>query len=262
MNSNYNRDFENPYFENENRTEPGRSFTFGAMDAAHETLSSYTASTFLWMALGLFVTFAVSFGLAVSGMLERLLMGGAFTVLLIAATIGELALVVILGSMIRKLSVGSARAMFLGYAALTGFTFSMYFYIFDFSILIFSFGAAALLFVGMAVASRVFNLELTSIRPYLFAGLIALLIFGLIGMFTSLGVFEIAVSYLGVAVFLGYTAYDTTKIRDNYYYYSRIGDSDMLAKTSVYSALQLYLDFINLFIYILRILSRNSGRRR
>jgi drug/metabolite transporter (DMT)-like permease len=96
---------------------------------------------------------------------------------MLGCTIAELALVVILGMRIRKLSVGAARAMFLGYAALTGVTFSLYFYMFDLTILIFAFGATALLFAGMAIAAKVFNLELSSIRPYLFAGLIALLIF-------------------------------------------------------------------------------------
>ncbi len=266
MNNDYNREFENPYYESDmNGSQPSRSFNYGsmgAMNAATETLGSYMAKTFMWMAAGLLVTFVVSLGLAVSGVMYNLLMSGSFTFLLIGCTIAELVLVVMLGVRIRKLSVGAARAMFLGYAALTGVTFSLYFYVFDLSILVFAFGATAVLFAGMAIAAKVFNLELSSIRPYLFAGLIALIIFGIVGMFTSLGAFEIIFCYLGVAIFLGYTAYDTTKIRDNYYYYTNIGDGSMLAKASVFSALQLYLDFVNLFLYIIRILARNGGRSR
>ena len=261
MNDNYNRDFENPYYENEmNGTRAGYS-GYGVMGAS-ESLGSYIAKTFLWMAAGLLITFAVAMGLAVSGVMYSLVMSGAFMAVLIGCTIAELAVVIILGLKVRTLSVGAARTMFLAYAALTGVTFSLYFFMFDLRILVFAFGATALLFAGMAIAARVFDMRLDTIRPYLFAGLIALLIFGIVRIFLRIDILDLAFCYLGVAIFLGYTAYDTTKIRDNYYYYTNVGDGSMLAKASIFSALQLYLDFVNLFLYILRILARNGGRSR
>jgi FtsH-binding integral membrane protein len=267
MNNDYNRDYENPYYENETNQ---NSYNYGTggynamagMGAATESLSSYIAKTFMWMALGLLVTFGVSMGLALSGFMNRLMMSGALSIVLIVCTVAQLAVVAVMGIRVRQLSVGSARGMFLAYAAPTGVTFSLYFYMFDLRILVFAFAATAILFAGMAIAARVFNMQLDTIRPYLFAGLIALLIFGIVRIFLRIDILDLAFCYLGVAIFLGYTAYDTTKIRDNYYYYTNSGDGTMLAKASIFSALQLYLDFVNLFLYILRILSRNSGSSR
>ena len=84
------------------------------------------------------------------------------------------------------------------------------------------------------------------------------LIFGVVEMvfvFLNLGSFETVLCYAGIVVFLGFTAYDTTKIRDNYQIFS--ADPELLQKASVFSALQLYLDFINLFLYIIRLMNRN-----
>ena len=82
-----------------------------------------------------------------------------------------------------------------------------------------------------------------------------LILFGLLSMFLNLGSFETVLCYAGIVVFLGFTAYDTTKIRDNYQIFS--ADPELLQKASVFSALQLYLDFINLFLYIIRLMNRN-----
>ena len=217
---------------------------YGGYTAPALSLSSYIARTYGWMALGLLVTFA----------------GGRLALIFI--TIAELGVVVFLSARIHKMSVGAARALFLVYAALTGLTFSMYFLIFDLTILIYAFAATAVLFGGMAAASLIFKMELDSIRPLLFGGLIMLIIVGVLGMFLNLGAFNIMICYLGIAIFLGYTAYDTAKIRQNYEYYCQMGDSVILEKASIFSALQLYLDFVNLFLYILRLLSSNRGSRK
>lgn len=234
---------------------------YGGYAAPALSLSSYIARTYGWMALGLLVTFAVALGAYISGAVVNIFMtGGRFALILI--TIAELGVVVFLSARIHKMSVGMARTLFLVYAALTGLTFSMYFLLFDLTILIYAFGATAVLFGGMAAASLIFRMELDSIRPLLFGGLIMLIIVGVLGMFLNLGAFNIMICYLGIAIFLGYTAYDTAKIRQNYEYYSRMGDSVVLEKASIFSALQLYLDFVNLFLYILRLLSNSRGSRK
>lgn len=233
---------------------------YAGYNAPSISLSSYIARTYGWMALGLLVTFIVAIGMAVSGMVYNMLAAGG-TIALVLVTIAELGVVIFLSARIHKMSVGTARALFLVYAALTGVTFSMYFLIFDLSIMIYAFGATAILFGGMAAASLFFKMELDSIRPLLFGGLIMLIVFGILGLFLNLGAFNILICYLGIAIFLGYTAYDTAKIRQNYEYYSALGDGTVLEKASIFSALQLYLDFVNLFLYILRLLSNNRSSR-
>lgn len=222
------------------------------------SLSRYTAMTYLWMAAGLFLTFAISFGLYRSGIMYSLISSGLLLPLMIAATIAELALVFILSARITKMSIGGARVMFFAYAAVNGLTLSLYFVRFNVTILVFAFAATAVLFALMAGASLIFNLQLDSIRPVLFFGLLGLIIFGILGMFLNLGVLNIALCYVGIAVFMGYTAYDTAKIKNLYAVYSG-RDTAMLQKASIFAALQLYLDFINLLLYIVRLFGgRNS----
>ena len=222
--------------------------------AAAESLSTYIGKTFLWMFGGLLVTFIVAMGMISSGLTIRMLKSGG-TAVLIGVTIAELAVVIFMTARVRKLSPTGAAVCFMLYAALTGVTFSLYFLIFDLNVLIYAFGATALFFGGMAAMSLIFKMELGTLRPYLFGGLIFLILFGILSMIFNLGAFNTLVCYIGIALFLAYTAYDTAKIRNNYYYYQ--GNAELLKKASIFSALELYLDFINLFLYILRLLSRN-----
>ena len=92
----------------------------------------------------------------------------------------------------------------------------MYFLIFGVVEMVFVFAATALFFGMMAGVSLIFKLDLSGIRPLLVGGLLFLILFGLLSMFLNLGSFETVLCYAGIVVFLGFTAYDTTKIRDNY----------------------------------------------
>ena len=91
----------------------------------------------------------------------------------------------------------------------------------------------------------------------LFCGLIAMLIISVLGMFIGFGMFEIVVCGLGILLFLAITAYDTQRIKA--YYTEFAGDPEMAHKASIYGALNLYLDFINLFLYIIRLLGKRSN---
>lgn len=218
----------------------------------HETLGQYVAKTYLWMFAGLFVTFGIALAGYVTGAILYVFQVPYAT---LALTGLELLTVIWLSARIHKLSVGAARGLFLFYAALNGVVFSMYFLIFGVVEMVFVFAATALFFGMMAGVSLIFKLDLSGIRPLLVGGLLFLILFGLLSMFLNLGSFETVLCYAGIVVFLGFTAYDTTKIRDNYQIFS--ADPELLQKASVFSALQLYLDFINLFLYIIRLMNRN-----
>ncbi len=128
--------------------------------------------------------------------------------------------------------------------------FSAYFLLFDLANLIVIFGLTALFFGGFALYGRFTKVDLSGLRPLLVGGLIFLIIAGLLSLFINLSAFERTICMVGILVFLCFTAYDTQKIKSNYQYFS--GDAAMLQKASIFSALQLYLDFINLFLYLLR----------
>ena len=161
---------------------------------------------------------------------------------------------VALASRLHSMSVGSARGLFFLYAAVNGLVFSSYLWLYNMGDVLMAFGAAALYFGVMAAYGYLTKRDLTSWRTPLMVGLIVLLAVSVIGMFFMSGS-SILFSVLGIVIFSCYTAYDTQKIKALYFAYA--GNEAMAKKASIYAALQLYLDFINLFLYLLRIFGRN-----
>lgn len=221
--------------------------------AGGETIGQYTARTFLWMVLGLMVTFGVAIVSWMSGVWYLALQ--AHWVLLIATLVMSFTM----AARIERMRVGTAVAIFIAFSVLFGMTLSVYLVVFEFMSLVLAFAATAVYFGALAAYGYFTKRDLSGIRTILFSGLIFLIVFGLLSMFIpGLNAMDRVVCLIGIAVFLAYTAYDTQKIRAFYHYYA--GFPDMLAKASIFSALQLYLDFLNLFLYLLRFLgNRKNG---
>ena len=108
----------------------------------------------------------------------------------------------------------------------------------------------------MAAAGLITKRDVSGFAPLILFGLLALLLMGAVNLFLGLEGFETAICFIGVAIFLGVTTYDSKKVKD--YYHAFEGDAEMLEKVSIYSALNLYLDFINLFLYLLRLLGKRK----
>lgn len=218
-----------------------------------EPVGLYTAKTFGWMFLGLLVTFLVSVTGYVTGtILYVFQIPQVFFVLGIA----EIAVVLFLSARINKLSVGMARGLFLLYAVLNGVVFSAYFLMFNLVDLVLVFAATSAFFGIMAVIGYVTKADLSKLRNFLMAGLVFLMVFWLLGMFINLGQFEMMACTVGIFIFLVFTAYDTQKIKAYHQAYG--ADAAMAKKASIFAALQLYLDFVNLFLYLLRVLGRRK----
>ena len=219
------------------------------------TLGQYTAKTFLWMMLGLLVTFgvaAIGYATDLTWVLYRDV-PGLQLILLVVTLILSITMV----SRIERMSVTSAVVLFVAFSALFGLTLSLYMYVFQMTSFILIFLLTALYFGALAAYGYLTKADLSRLGPILFSGLIFLIIFGLLSMFIpGLAAMDRAVCLIGIVVFLGYTAYDTQRIQAFYSYYS--GYPDMLEKASIFSALQLYLDFINLFLYLLRFMGRRK----
>lgn len=221
------------------------------------SLNQYVTRTFGWMFLGLTVTFALGALLAFTGAVYALF---SIPYILMVLMVAELAVVFVMSFGILKRSVGVTRGLFFVYSALNGVVFSVYFAAFEMANMIAIFGLTALFFGAFALYGHFTRTDLSRLRPLLVGGLIFLILVGLLSMFLDLSGMERLVCMVGIAIFLVFTAYDTQKIQANYNYF--YGDAAMLEKASVFSALQLYLDFINLFLYLFRFLGRNSGRGR
>lgn len=221
-----------------------------------ETLGRYTTQAFLWMALGLLVTFGISIIGYITLLPIYILLVHEYAIFVITGL--ELVVVLVLSAKLHSLPVWAARTLFLVYAVLNGVVFSTYFFLFDVLSLTLAFGAAALYFGVMAAVGYFAKVDFSRIRNLLLGGLIFLIVFSLLSMFIpALSVFDKVACLIGIVIFMLYTAYDTQKIKAFYYGYQ--GDDAMLAKASIFSALQLYLDFINLFLYILRFLGKRKN---
>lgn len=216
-----------------------------------ETLSSYTAKTFLWMVLGLMLTFTVAVACWLTGAVYYV--ADLHLVILIAT----LVLSVTMASRIEAMSVGAAQAIFVAFSVLFGLTMSVYLLIFKLTSMIFVFLLTAVYFAALSAYGRLTHNDLAGLRPILLSGLIFLILFAVGSLFIpGLTAFDRIACLGGIILFLSYTAYDTQRIRDFYYYYA--GYPDMLDKAAIFSALQLYMDFLNLFVYLLRFF----GKRR
>ena len=190
------------------------------------TLSEFMSKTFGWMFAGLLVTFLVGIGAVTTGLIYPLITSGLF----ILTSIAELVLVFVLSARVQTLQPSTATGIFFAYAVLNGLNLSSIFLAYDFGSLILAFLVGAVYFGVMAVYGNVTNRDLTGWGPKLMGGLL---------------------------IFMGLTAYDTQMLK---YYYSYFGgDAAMLHKSSIIGALNLYLDFINIFLYILRMLGRRSN---
>lgn len=202
---------------------------------------------FLWMFLGLLVTFATGYYVAISpNILEKIFSVGGYILLAVI----ELGLVIFLSARITKLSPTSARIMFLLYSFVSGLTFSTIFVAYQISAIIYIFLIAAVIFGIFGLIGYCTNLDLTKMNTYLLIGIIGILICSIINVFVGNGTFEIIISSISIIIFLGFTAYDVQKIKE----LSNYIDEDNLA---IYGALQLYLDFINIFLDLLRLFGNN-----
>lgn len=224
-----------------------------------ETLGKYTAKTFGLMFLGLMVTFGIAFYLSntVSGWILMYRALTAVPYLHMIILVAELVVVIAMSAMLQKMSPTMAAVCFFIYAVLTGLTFGIIFTAYDVGTLALIFGFTALYFGGMAVFGFVTKVDLSRIRNLLLGGLIALIVVNLLMLFIpGLQVLDRVLCTIGVVIFLAYTAYDTQKLKA--YYYGFQGDDAMLKKASIISALELYLDFINLFLYLLRLFGKSN----
>ena len=222
------------------------------------TLSEFMSKSFGWMFAGLLVTFGVGSGAVASGLMFPIINSGLF----IFTSIAELVMVFVLSARVQKLQPSTATALFFGYAVLNGINLSSIFLVYDYGTLILAFLVGAVYFGVMAVYGNVTDRDLTGWGPKLMGGLVALIVCALVGSLLSMfglnfGIADLLLCAVGLLIFMGLTAYDTQMLK---YYYSYFGgDAAMLHKASIIGALNLYLDFINIFLYIVRMLGRRNN---
>ena len=217
------------------------------------SLSQHLTHTFLWMTAGLAVTAIVAFLTLFSGLWMTMY---SFSLAPLVLLVAQLGVVIFLTGKLAKMQPSTAKLLFLAYSALTGITFSILPLAYGFGTMFIAFGFTALMFGSMAVIGMTTKKDLSGLGPILMAGLITMIVITIVGWFINLDAISMVMNYIMIGIFLGLTAYDMQKMRAMYY--ACESEPAMLDKISIYSALDLYLDFINIFLYVLRILGRSQ----
>ena len=213
--------------------------------------------TYIWMLVGLVLTAVVSHFTISSNILMNMLEQGNVGILY-GALIAEFVLVIALSWAISRLSPTIAALLFLVYAGLNGFTLSIFGLVYTGESIALAFVTTAAVFGVMSVFAFTTNVDLLQYRSYVTIGIIGLVIAMVVNMFLRSGPFETIISLFGVLLFTALTAYDTQKLKYMAASPEFQSNGDMVARYSIYGALQLYLDFINLFIFLLRLLGKRN----
>lgn len=216
-------------------------------------LNTYISKVFGTMFLGLLVTALAALFTVSSPAMFKLIYGSPFMFVLIIA---ELVIVFSLSARVTKMSYSSALLMFYAYAVINGITLASVFVVYELGTIYTAFFTAAISFGVMAVYGMVTKKDLTRVGSVMLMLLIGVLVASLINMFVRSQGFDLIISFVAVALFVGLVAFDTQKLKS--YYYMSANDYQMQRKIGIIGALSLYLDFINIFLYLLRIF----GNRR
>jgi len=214
-------------------------------------VNNYIRSVYNWMAIGLAITGFLAYYVSGNESIRNLVLGNSmvFIVLILA----ELGLVFAIAGMINKMSAGTATALFVLYSALNGLTLSFIFLVYTTASIGRTFFICAGTFIACSVYGWTTKRDLTSFGGFLMMGLFGIIIATVVNIFLRSDVVTMAVTYLGVFIFVGLTAYDTQKIKNMALTQPDGLDGQVVRKGAILGALSLYLDFINLFLMLLRI---------
>ena len=216
--------------------------------------SNFISKVFLWMSLGLFLSAAASFWLLAQPVLLKTILTNGW--ILIGIIVAELALVIWLSSAVMRLSVGTATMLFLVYSFLNGITLTPIFLIYTAASVGSTFAITAGTFLFFSVYGLTTKKDLTTLGSLAMMGVIGIIIASVVNIFMKSPALMWVITFVGIAVFLGLIAYDTQKLKAMHA--MGFENEAMGKKLAIMGALALYLDFINLFILLLRIF----GKRR
>jgi FtsH-binding integral membrane protein len=204
-----------------------------------------------FMAIALVISGIVAFVVASSPALMQAIFGTPLAFVVMLAPLG---FVIFFSVKMNSLSAAKAKTYLYIYSALMGLSLSTILIAYTGASVARTFFVTASTFGAMSIYGYTTKKDLTAIGSFLIMGLIGLIIASLVNLFMKSSALDFAVSLIGVVIFIGLTAYDTQRIKQNYYAMGAAGNSEATSKLAVIGALSLYMDFINLFIMMLRFL--------
>ena len=219
-------------------------------------VNDFVRSVYNWMCIGLALTGFLAYIVSTSPTMLQLVFGNPMV--FYGLIIGELVMVFALAGWVDRMSPATATALFVGYSALNGITLSVIFLAYAQASIVSTFFVCSATFAACSVYGWTTKKDLTSWGGFLTMGLIGIVIASLVNLFIRSNAMTMIISYIGVIVFVGLTAYDTQKIKTLALTQPDGVDGSVTRRLAIHGALTLYLDFINLFLMMLRIL---GGRR-
>ena len=225
-----------------------------AQSGVSSVVSAYMRQVYQWMTAGLALTTVVAYGVANSPAIRDAILGNSMVMILLI--VAQFCLVIALSAAIHKMSAGAATALFLLYSALTGAMLSSIFVVYPIASIANAFLVTTGTFLAMSVYGATTKRDLTGMGNFLFMGLIGIVIAMVVNIFLKSTMMDFIISCLGVLIFTGLTAYDTQKLR-RFGEGAPLEDGTAVRRGAIMGALTLYLDFINLFLMLLRLFGGN-----
>jgi len=238
-----------------NRFDPRMTATQGAAPVAGESvafdagLRSYMLSVYNYMASGVLLTGIVAMLFARSGAAEAILGGPGLLKYVIM--LAPLAFVMVLSFGINRLSTGTAQLLFWAFATVMGLSMASIFLVYTGTSIALTFFATSAAFLSLSLYGYTTKRDLSGFGTFLIMGVVGLIVASLLNLWFQSPVMQLAISAIGVLIFAGLTAYDTQRIKSMYAY---VAGTDMVGKTVIMGALSLYLDFVNMFTFLLSFL--------
>ena len=221
-----------------------------SVDSVAAEQQRFMVRVYNWMTAGLAITGFMAFYVSNNETIMGIIFGNPF--MPIVLMIVQIGLVFWLASRVMQMSVSQATGVFMLYAGLTGITFSFIFVVYTSASITSTFLVTAGTFGAMSLYGYTTKKDLTSWGSFLFMGLIGIIIASVVNMFMQSNMMHMIITYAGVLIFVGLTAYDTQKIKEMNILGNEGTDED--TKEAIRGALTLYLDFINLFLMLLRLM--------
>lgn len=230
--------------------------TVGAQTAViDQGLRAHMNKVYGLMSVGMLLTAGVAWSVGTSPAMVAAIFG---TPLKWVVMFAPLIMVFAFGALINRLSVAAAQLFFYVYAAVMGLSLSFIFAAYTSTSIATTFLVTSIAFAGLSLYGYTTKRDLSGMGTFLMMGLIGLVVASIVNIFLASSALAFAVSVIGVLIFAGLTAYDTQSIKNEYIAHAQQGDADWLGKSAIMGALRLYLDFINMFMFLLQFMGNRE----
>lgn len=230
--------------------------TVGAQTAViDQGLRAHMNKVYGLMSVGMLLTAGVAWGVGTSPAMVAAIFGTPLKWLVMFA---PLVMVFAFGALINRMSVAAAQLFFYVYASVMGLSLSFIFAVYTQTSIAQTFLVTSIAFAGLSLYGYTTKRDLSGMGTFLMMGLIGLIVASVVNIFLASSALAFAISVIGVLIFAGLTAYDTQSIKSEYIAHAQQGDADWLGKSAIMGALRLYMDFINMFMFLLQFLGNRE----